>query len=169
MRRRWPRWAVWLLWALSPLLVVLAVLAIFFVVIPFVLPFLALDMEIDRRCRARAVERTSCTACGAWLGAWALDLADEHWRASMATVRRDGMRVRLARVARRIDAVCSLCGARYGWDGKHRRFEAVDDHRTRPEPGAASGLMAPVGAAAGLAEGGGERRAGLVLDHFHGD
>ena len=112
-------------------LAVIAVLLVLFT-FPVSLPLIALLNALDRRRLRVAAAAADCVRCGHRLGPEALGAADEAWMAEMADMHRRYPHGTV-RVVRRIHAVCTSCGARYGWDERDRALELLPEDPRPPQ------------------------------------
>ena len=92
--------------------------------LPVSMPLIALFGAIDARRLRAAACRTPCGGCGQVLGTAALSAADAAWTVELAERHRRLPGLRL-RVVRRCHALCTVCGARYGWTD--RRLQRLPD------------------------------------------
>ena len=88
---------------------------------PIWLPIsVVLEVLYKKQLRA-AAESTTCATCGRILGHAALNRADEEWIAKLQELKRlhPGSKFRLVRTVR---AICAVCGTRYRYLEKERKF-----------------------------------------------
>jgi hypothetical protein len=97
------------------------------IALPVILPFVFIQMAIDRRRMVKAAEGFHCTSCGAVLGKMSLKLADEEWAKHMQQLHQDHPGVKF-RVIRMFHAICASCGRRFRYDASG--FSAM----VEPEP-----------------------------------
>lgn len=91
-------------WLIFPLVAVVILL------MPIILPIVAIMMYFDRR-RIRAIVRQSiCPKCGQPLNDECIDAADRRWSDIMAERRRRHPGIKLG-VVRDVDVICLACGA----------------------------------------------------------
>lgn len=102
------------------LLVILALVAMG-LLLPVLLPLVAMLDVIDRWRKMRAVERFACVRCGRILGREGLQRGDEAWREHFTALHRRHPNA-ILRVVRDVYAVCPRCGARHGYDEATRTF-----------------------------------------------
>ncbi len=105
------------------LLVILGMVALG-LLLPVVLPVVAVLEARDRRRRVRAAEAFSCLRCGQILGREGLERGDAAWREHFAALQRRYPH-HFLRVVRDVHAVCPHCGARYGFDKDARTFRLL--------------------------------------------
>lgn len=106
-------------------------LLLLLVLLPVLLPFVAYQLKRDRKRRAAAAAVTPCVRCGAMLGPATEALADKLWDDEIAALHEEHPDWRW-RVVRHVWAVCTACGAHYGFDEARRvftlRHEAPQGH-----------------------------------------
>jgi hypothetical protein len=84
----------------------------------------------DRRRMQAAALHARCVVCRATLGIAALDRADKEWGDHLAVLQRDYPSMRF-RLARKVLARCTNCGAEYGFDARTRIFRRVEEAAPR--------------------------------------
>ncbi len=108
----------------APLVALLAI--IFMVALPVIIPLITLLAALDERHRKSAAASTRCIRCGLILGIAAVEKADEMYAAYVAVIKSKSWPSRVRLVERRLHAVCTGCGAQFGYNGKHRSFYVLE-------------------------------------------
>ena len=98
--------------------------AVLILLLPVILPVVAVLDVLGRRRKVRDAERFACVRCGEILGRSGLELGDAAWREHFAALARAHPGVKL-RIVRDVDAACSRCGSRYGHDERTRTFRLL--------------------------------------------
>ncbi len=107
-------------------LLILALAIGLVLLLPVILPAVAvLQARYERRLRA-AAERFACLRSGDRLGSVALARADAAWSEHFASLRREHPTWRF-RLVRNLHALCPRCGRRYHFDEPAGRFVALDE------------------------------------------
>ena len=101
-------------------------LAALVLLLPVLLPVVAVLVALDRRRRVRTAEAFGCTRCEQTIGREGLACGDAAWSEHFAALRRKYPHSKL-RVVRDVYAVCPRCGARYGYDKDARTFRLLPD------------------------------------------
>jgi hypothetical protein len=92
------------------------------VLLPVILPVIALLTWRDSRRMKREARQTHCRRCGRLLGDEAIELGETAWRERMSELHwRPEWGIR-RRILRKIHAVCINCGAAYEFVAKTRQF-----------------------------------------------
>jgi hypothetical protein len=99
---------------------------IFIAALPVTIPLVSILVAIDEKHLKAAAASTHCARCGLTLGAAAVQKADKTHAAHMATMMNGSRLYRFRRVERRLYAVCTSCGAEFGYDQKHRSFYLLE-------------------------------------------
>ncbi|MEJ2123395.1 MAG: hypothetical protein P8Y67_04970 [Alphaproteobacteria bacterium] len=99
------------------------------VFLPVIIPVVAVSHWLSRRRMQAAARVFACPACGAVIGAEAIQLAEEAWGSHMAELqgRNPGIRIRRnpQRITRHLHVICPHCGARYQFIEREKTFTAI--------------------------------------------
>ena len=108
---------------LEGLLVILGSIVVA-VLLPVILPLVAVLDGLHRWRKTRDAERFACVRCGQVLGRAGLKLGDAAWAEHFTSLQRASPN-RVLRVVRGVYAACPVCGTHYDYDEQARTFRPV--------------------------------------------